>query len=156
MDIKEIRRQTGLSQAQFAEELGIPSKTIKNWEQKTRKAPGYMEALIEEVLISRGYVIAENRADSVEAIKKIVEPIAKQYKIKRVVMFGSRARGDYNGKSDYDFCITKDEGMGLKYFEFHQNLEKALSSHVDLVTDEYADDYILQDIDKEGVVIYES
>ena len=71
-------------------------------------------------------------------------------------MFGSRARGDYNGKSDYDFCITKDEGMGLKYFEFHQNLEKALSSHVDLVTDEYADDYILQDIDKEGVVIYES
>ncbi len=32
-------------------------------------------------------------------------PIFRQYRIERVAIFGSRARGDNNSESDYDFLV---------------------------------------------------
>ena len=156
MDVKEIRRQTMLSQDAFAEELGIPVGTIRNWEQGRSKAPDYVKKLIEEVLRSRGYVIAQKRPDTVEDIRRIVCPLAKKAGVKKIVLFGSRARGDYDGKSDYDFMISKGKLKGLEFFGFVDELENAFSAKVDVVTPDSAYDYILEAIDREGVVIYES
>ena len=40
---------------------------------------------------------------SVSEISDIVAPIAEKYGVKKVFLFGSRARGDYREDSDYDF-----------------------------------------------------
>lgn len=46
VEIREIRRKTGLSQAKFSEKYGIPKRSIENWEQCTRSAPQYVLNLL--------------------------------------------------------------------------------------------------------------
>ena len=48
--IKETRTSLGLTQKQLAEMLGIPKRTIENWEGGQRKCPDYVERLIIEKL----------------------------------------------------------------------------------------------------------
>lgn len=48
--LKAERKLSGLTQAKMAEELGIPKRTIENWENGTRTAPEYVERLIVEKL----------------------------------------------------------------------------------------------------------
>jgi putative transcriptional regulator len=33
MDVRQVRRKMGLSQAQFADNFGMPPATLRNWEQ---------------------------------------------------------------------------------------------------------------------------
>ena len=47
MDIKELRKRTGLSQEQFAEKYGMPRRTLQNWEQGSRKPAKYILDLLE-------------------------------------------------------------------------------------------------------------
>ncbi len=47
MNIKDLRLQTGLSQAEFGERLGgIPIRTIQDWEAGKRRPPLYIVDLI--------------------------------------------------------------------------------------------------------------
>ena len=154
MTIKEIRRQSGLSQTKFSKEMGIPLKTLKNWEQNIRKPPRYVENLIREVLVSRGYVITENRADTVSDIKRTIAPVAEKYGLKRIVLFGSRARGDFNGKSDYDFYIEGGSFKGLGFVSFTLDLEELFGSSVDVISHPPKDKYLADAIKNEGVVVY--
>lgn len=52
MTIKEIRKQTGMSQREFAEYFGIPVRTIQEWEQERRQPPPYLSELLERILDS--------------------------------------------------------------------------------------------------------
>lgn len=51
--LKAERKLAGLTQAQMAEEFGIPKRTIENWESGTRTAPEYVERLIIDKLRSK-------------------------------------------------------------------------------------------------------
>lgn len=46
MTIKEIRKQTGMTQAEFAEYFDISVRTIEAWETR-RNAPDYLTKLME-------------------------------------------------------------------------------------------------------------
>ena len=59
---------------------------------------------------------------SVSEIRDIVAPIAEKYGVKKVFLFGSRARGDYREDSDYDFSI--DPGELTDYFEYMSFVEE--------------------------------
>lgn len=50
--IREERIKRGLTQHQFAELLGIPFRTIQNWEGGQRKCPDYVVRLIVDKLNS--------------------------------------------------------------------------------------------------------
>ena len=50
MTIKEMRQAAGLTQQQFAELLGVPKRSIENWESGSRKLPEYWLRLIEYYL----------------------------------------------------------------------------------------------------------
>lgn len=45
-DVKSIREQTGLSQAEFARLLRVNVKTLQNWEQHRRTPTGAAAALL--------------------------------------------------------------------------------------------------------------
>jgi len=51
MTIKDIRKLTGLSQAEFSEKYEIPKRTIEDWEAGVRKPPKYVLKLLERVVI---------------------------------------------------------------------------------------------------------
>ena len=44
--IKEARLSAGLTQEAMAEKLGIPKRTIQDWETKRRNPPDYVERLV--------------------------------------------------------------------------------------------------------------
>ena len=44
--IKEARLEAKLTQAQMSERMGIPKRTIEEWERGNRKPPEYVERLV--------------------------------------------------------------------------------------------------------------
>jgi putative transcriptional regulator len=63
MDAQAIRRLTGLSQAKFAELLGIELSTLRNWEQGRRQPTGPAQALLRAI-----------RNDPVAVIRALTRP----------------------------------------------------------------------------------
>ena len=49
IDVRAVRRLTGLSQARFAELIGIELATLRNWEQGRRQPTGPARALLRAV-----------------------------------------------------------------------------------------------------------
>jgi putative transcriptional regulator len=50
MELKEMRKLLGLSQAAFGDRYNIPVRTIQDWESGRRKAPIYVLELLERVV----------------------------------------------------------------------------------------------------------
>ena len=44
--IKAARKAAGLTQKQMADEMGIPKRTIENWEAGVRSCPEWAERLV--------------------------------------------------------------------------------------------------------------
>ena len=53
---------------------------------------------------------------TIDEIKNITVPVAKQYGIEKVALFGSYAKGEQNENSDIDLIIKKGDLKG--YFAF--------------------------------------
>jgi len=72
---------------------------------------------------------------SIEQIKEHITPVAQNYGVKRVMLFGSYARGEATEDSDIDLHVYCGNIRGL--FElsgFRLDLIDALGKNVDLVT----------------------
>jgi len=50
-------------------------------------------------------------------IKKFVEKVKKAIKVEKVILFGSRARGDYLEDSDFDLIIVSRDFEGISFYE---------------------------------------
>ena len=93
---------------------------------------------------------------TISDIQELVQPVAMQYDVERVMLFGSYARGDATPDSDIDLHI--DKGAIRGYFRlagFHRDLEAALDMPVDILTTGALDDEFLFSITSEEVVLYE-
>lgn len=91
-----------------------------------------------------------------ELIKNVVAPIAEKYRIKKVYLFGSYARGDYNENSDIDLRIEKGDLKGMfALCGFYSDVENALQKNVDILTTGSLEQDFLQSIKKDEVLIYE-
>lgn len=91
-----------------------------------------------------------------EKIKNSISSISEKYLIDKVVLFGSRARGDNNPTSDIDLAVYPLPGFKSRghFFSEIDDIETLLK--IDLVfINEYTDSKLLDLIEKEGVIIYE-
>lgn len=59
MSIKELRRDSAMTQQAFADYFHIPKHTIENWESERRQPPSYLLELIEYKLRAEGKIKAE-------------------------------------------------------------------------------------------------
>ena len=93
-----------------------------------------------------------------DGIRSITGPIAEEYGIVRVYLFGSRARGDAVPRSDYDLCIFPPEGMGgFRLNGFYRRLCEALGGGVDLVTERcLGDDGFGREVLRDRLLVYGS
>lgn len=88
--------------------------------------------------------------------KQVLEEIrelARKYRIKQVILFGSRARGDHRRTSDIDLAAK-----GGNHTRFALDVEDLTSTLLkfDIVDlDGPVQDSLRQSIDEEGIVIYE-
>jgi len=98
---------------------------------------------------------AVHKRHSIEELRLIVAPVAEKYGVGKVYLFGSVARGDYDEKSDYDFCIELGKIDCIFIFsEFFQDLRDAVGYEIDLVDTISAGSEFLNKIKAEGIVVY--
>ena len=94
--------------------------------------------------------------EELEHLKEIVRPVAEQYGVERVSLFGSRARGEERPDSDYDFLIScRNIKSFFKLGGLLNSLEDALMGNVDIVTEDSSDREFIQDIKQDAVIVYE-
>ncbi len=100
---------------------------------------------------------AEHRDLTIDEIRHIVKPIAEEYGMKKVFLFGSRARGDYRPDSDYDFLIVAPSDCTLFTLGgFFTDLKEALGSEIDVVCKNGLHKDFADTISKDVRVVYES
>ena len=97
---------------------------------------------------------------SIDEIRKIVAPIAKQHGVDKVFLFGSYARGDATPASDVDLCVDAPKLRGLFALGgLYADLEDALQKSIDVVTTgslKYnKDEAFLENLRKDRVLLYE-
>ena len=92
-----------------------------------------------------------------EAIKEKIVPIAMQYGVSKLALFGSAASGEDNENSDIDILIDKGTLINpLSFCEFCDTLEAAVGRAVDVVTYASIQNSALKDsILSNEVVLYE-
>jgi len=100
---------------------------------------------------------AVHKKHSIEELRSIVTPVAERYGVSRVYLFGSRARGDGNEKSDYDFSIVpgKLEGI-IKLSGFILELSDALGTDVDVLPELTKNDELNREILRDRRLLYEA
>lgn len=89
-----------------------------------------------------------------EIIKELVSISEKYKNITKIVLFGSRARGDNDIKSDIDLAVYSDGNIS----EFIENVENCTSTLLEFDFSDmstFKEPLFLEQIDKEGIVIYE-
>ena len=101
-----------------------------------------------------------------QTLNKIREIIIKTVSPNKIILFGSRARGEAKPESDYDILIIKDNLRNERIITRKINYEllnENIDTEIDLIatsTDKWnknSDDisYIYKDINSEGIVLYE-
>lgn len=103
--------------------------------------------------------MAQDKIYSIMEIQKLVTPVAEEYGVQRVILFGSYAKNEATPESDLDFLISK--GMLCKYQDyvaFFEKLERIFGKSIDLITTSSLESCSVRfqkNIDEEGIVLYE-
>ena len=88
-----------------------------------------------------------------EAVMREITEIAKRNQIQEIILFGSRARGDYNRTSDIDLAVT---GGNISGFVVSIEEETSTLLEYDIVDlDKPVSEELLKSIRDEGKILYE-
>ena len=91
--------------------------------------------------------------DLPERVVKDIVTFAKRYSVRKVILFGSRARGNNTERSDIDIAVYGGDFDGF-YWDVKENIHSLLMFDV-VQADASISDELKKEIAKDGVVIYE-
>ncbi len=89
--------------------------------------------------------------------KKVLEEItilAEEHKLQKVILFGSRARGDYRRASDIDLAV-KGGNISMFSLDIEEKVPTLLTFDVVDLSNNISDE-LMESIEKEGIVLYEA
>lgn len=89
--------------------------------------------------------------------KQLIQNFFSGKPVKKAYLFGSFARQEAHEESDIDILVELDYStqIGMKFFNYKEELEELLQRKVDLVTSDGLSRHIKPYIDKDKVLIYE-
>ena len=70
---------------------------------------------------------------TIDEIKRRIEPVAKEYGVKQVYLFGSYARGEATEESDVDLLVDAPDVQGLRFVGLSMDFENALGKQADVL-----------------------
>lgn len=74
------------------------------------------------------------KEEILSVLAKEREELEKRYKVRKLALFGSYARGDQMADSDVDILVEVDPSIGLEFVTLAQRIERVLGVGVDLVS----------------------
>lgn len=90
-------------------------------------------------------------------MKKIYNLLARlgdEYSAEKIVLFGSRARGDNREKSDIDIAVYGlDKNKRVRFSESVDELPTLLKFDI-IFIDDTTDPVLIKNIEKDGVILY--
>ena len=97
---------------------------------------------------------------TINELRSIVAPIAKQHNVRSVYLFGSYARGSATSVSDVDLCVDAPAMRGMFALgSLYADLEDALRKELDLITlgslKYNTDSRFIENLRKDQVLLYE-
>lgn len=158
--LKQIRNNLGLSQKEVSSYLGIPLRTIQNWEEGTRVPNEFTLNMVIEKLLEKNQEHTFSKEEGVYSfnlLKKKISELAVKYNISKVILFGSYAKGYAKPTSDIDLVITTDI-TGLAFFGMLDDFVTTLNKDVDLIREKdiLMGSLVDKEIKQTGVIIYEN
>ena len=88
-----------------------------------------------------------------DVVLEEIRDLAEKHGLKRVILFGSRARGDYSRASDIDLAV---EGGDIVRFALAVDETTSTLLKYDFVTlSDTTDAKLLENIQREGKILYE-
>ena len=104
-------------------------------------------------------IVEKLKGDSMQnisTIKNVISPIAKEYGLKKVFLFGSYAKGTATEESDIDLLIEIGRKMSLLGLSgFRQDIGQVLNLPIDVVTTNALDETFRNSIKGSEVLLYE-
>ena len=95
---------------------------------------------------------------SIDEIRDKIRPICEKYKVEKVWLFGSYARGEAREDSDVDFYVKAAKEMRfLELGGLYADLEEVLGKEVDMITripEEYK--IFKKYVERDEILIYDS
>jgi predicted nucleotidyltransferase len=95
---------------------------------------------------------------TLEEIKKAAMPACREFKVKRLDLFGSLTRGEHTAESDVDLLVEFEEPNlqpSKRFFGLLHHLEDVLGCEVDLFTvSSLSNPYLRRRVLKERMNIY--
>ena len=79
--------------------------------------------------------------------------LQKRFKVSKMALFGSYARGDQQPDSDVDILVEVDPSIGLDFVTLANQIEKLLGTTVDLVSIRAINPKAMKLIEKELVYV---
>ncbi len=155
MEIKELRKEKGLTQKQAAKWIGISFRTYQNYENGRTSGSSLTGRIIAEKLASYEPYTEETGILSLDYIKKETSLVFEQYDVDYAVLFGSYSKNEAGEKSDVDLLISGSVD-GLAYFSLIEKLRRVLHKKVDVLRfqDLKENQPLLSEILATGVRIY--
>ncbi len=90
------------------------------------------------------------------SVKAVVDNIAQHEKVEKIILYGSRARGDNTERSDIDIAISCPEAKGWDWFDIKDLADEAPTLlEIDMVNIDEISEELKNDIDKYGIIVYE-
>lgn len=156
MELKDLRKEKKLTQAEASAFVGIPLRTYKNYENDPAKQGSIKYVYMKEKLESYGFIDEENGILSLDMITEACKKIMPQYEVEYCYLFGSYAKDEANEKSDVDLLVATP-ATGLKFFGLAERLREELKKKVDLLDLRQLENNmeLLNEILKNGIRIYE-
>ncbi len=98
------------------------------------------------------------RIYTIDEIKKILQEILKNFSVKKAILFGSYAKNTPTPKSDIDLVIDSEgKLLNINFYGLLEDLIQKLEKNIDLfeISEIQKDSRIYNDIQKEGIIVYE-
>lgn len=155
MDLKELRKEKGLTQENVAKMFGMSLRSYKSYENDKNKRGTMKYNYIYEKLEQYNAIDEEHGILKVEDIKKMSSEIFDQYDVSFCYLFGSYAKGNATPTSDVDLLISCNV-RGLKFYGLVEKLREGLHKKVDLLDlNQLKGNFELtKEILKDGIKIY--
>ena len=151
MELKETRKQLGLTQPEAAAILNIPFRTYCRYEDEEKHKGTFKYNQMLTLLND----YASKAVLSFDLIKNAVSSVCQKYDVSAAYLFGSYAKSKARSDSDIDLMIVS--GIeGIEYYQLLNELETKLKKKIDLLRLETAIQNVklMNEILKDGIKIY--
>ena len=88
-----------------------------------------------------------------DRVIKDIFTFARKCAVQKVILFGSRARGTHTERSDIDIAVSGGD-FDAFYWEIKEHVHSLLTFDI-MNLDSGASEELTQEIEKDGVIIYE-